>query len=469
MRLSVLWHNPLCISAALVGVLFGLIAAPVPMAAVGILFVGVLAAVVLTRPELVLLAMIAALPWENLLHYPSAQLSTVKGIGAALTLAYLLRLCGDRGAVIRLPRALGVATVLGIWIGLTLVFCANPSGGLEKFARWSLFLIFFFLIIQLVDGRAEIRRVLKVFTTSVAAAAGYTLFLFLGAHNGYRAAGPLEDPNDLAYLMACTIPIAAYLFKSDPRRRLAWGAAFALITAAMLATFSRGALVGLGALVLWGIFTRRIPFRAVAAGLIVGLIAVALAFTVWKPFIDVALKQKEHVAQSNIESREARWSAAIQLAGESPITGVGPGQYPREALPILRDGRGVLPSVTVPQTVTHNTYLEILAENGFPGLALFIAYLVTIWFLLRTVQRRAEDEGDDDERWLATAMQASFLVAIVAGTFLSEELTAPFWVIGGLAVVLARERVPAPAPAPDKPAVDGARAMRPAALLESPV
>jgi putative inorganic carbon (HCO3(-)) transporter len=468
MRLSMLWQDPLRIGAALVGVSLGLIAAQVPVAATGILLIGVLAAFVLTRPELVLLVMIAALSWENLLHYPSAQLSTVKGIGAAVMLAYLLRLFGDRDTMIRLPRVLGIVTALGIWIGLTLVFCSNPSGGLERFARWSLFLIFFFLILQLVDGKAEVRRVLKVFTASVAAAAAYTLYLFLGAHNGYRAAGPLEDPNDLAYLMACTIPIAAYLFKSDRRWQLAWGVSFVLITAATLATFSRGALVGLGALVLWGIVTRRIPFRAVAAGLLVGLIAVALAFTVWKPFIDVALKQKEHVAQSNIESREARWSAAIQLAEESPITGVGPGQYPREALPILRDGSGVLPSVTVPQTVTHNTYLEILSENGAPGLALFIAYLVTVWFLLRSVQRRATAEDDDDERWLATAMQASFVIAVVAGIFLSEELTAPFWVIGGLAAVLARERVPALAPAPSKPAAGGARAMRPAAPLESP-
>ena len=34
-------------------------------------------------------------------------------------------------------------------------------------------------------------------------------------------------------------------------------------------------------------------------------------------------------------------------------------------------------------------------------------------------------------------MQASLLVAIVAGAFLSEQFTTPFWMIGALATVVA--------------------------------
>jgi O-antigen ligase len=393
-----------------------------------------------------------------MLHYPSAQLSTVKGIGAAVMIAYLLRLCGDRRTMIRLPPVLGVVAALGVWVGVSLIFSLNPSEGMQTFARWALFLAFFFLIVQIVGDKREVVRALKVFTISAAVAAGYTLWLFLGAHNGYRAAGPLEDPNDLAYLMACMIPISAYLFQSEPRRRLLWGTAFALITAAMLATFSRGALVGIAALVVWGIVTRRVPFRAVAAGLLTAMVAVLLAFTVWKSYVDVALKQKQHIAHSNIESREARWSAALQLGAENPLTGVGPGLYPRAALPILRDPGGDLPAVTVPQTVAHNTYLEILAENGIPGLLLFLSYLAFVWSLLRRLQRRAALAGDVEGRWLATALQASFVIAIVSATFLSEELYAPFWLLGGLVTVLSLDSIRQPQPAAAKPVPRPARA-----------
>jgi putative inorganic carbon (HCO3(-)) transporter len=436
---------PILLSICVAGLILGSIVARVPLAGIALIGVGVGAAVVLTRPDLVLLAMIAALPWENMLHYPSAQLSTVKGIGAAVFLAYAVRLFGDRKAVVRMPPLLAIVAGLGLWVGMTMALSTDPSGGTHKLIRWALFLAFFFLVVQLVDGRPEIDRVLRVFALSAGAAGAYTLWLFIGGQHGYRAAGPLEDPNDLAYLIGCTLPIMAYLFKAEPRRRLLWGACFILGTGAMLSTFSRGALVGIGALLVWGIVTRRIPFRAILAGVLTGLILVGLAFTVWKPFFDEALHQKEHIADHNIESRESRWAAAVQLGGESPVIGVGTGLYPIKAMPILRDNTGTLPEVTVPQTVAHNTYLEIFAENGLPGLALFVAYLAVTWMLLRRSRRMAVALGDERVGWLVTALQSSLLIAIVAGTFLSEELTAPYWLLGGLAVVLAHSFEMAPA------------------------
>jgi O-antigen ligase len=328
---------------------------------------------------------------------------------------------------------------------MTTALSSDPAGGMHKLIRWALFLAFFCLVVQLVDGRPEIDRALRVFALSVGAAGAYTLYLFIGGGHGYRAAGPLEDPNDLAYLIACTLPIMAYLFKSEPRRRLLWGACFVLGTGAMLSTFSRGALVGVSALVVWGIVTRRIPFRALAAGILTGLILVTLAFTIWKPFFDEALHQKEHIADHNIESRESRWAAAIQLGGESPVLGIGTGLYPVKSLPILRDDTGYLPEVTVPQTVAHNSYLEIFAENGLPGLVLFVAYLVVAWMLLRKSRRLALAAGDERVGWLVTALQSSLVIAIVAGSFLSEELTSPYWLLGALAAVLAGSFEEAPA------------------------
>jgi O-antigen ligase len=212
-----------------------------------------------------------------------------------------------------------------------------------------------------------------------------------------------------------------------------------LIIAAMLATFSRGALVGIGALLVWGILTRRVPVWALASGIAIALVVTALAFTLWKPLLNDALRQKTHIAQQNTESREALWAAALKLAERHPLTGVGPGQFPKEALPLLRNDPINLARVNISKSVTHNSYLEILSENGIPALLLFIAYLATAWGLLRRVQSDAILRRDVDERRLATALQASFVIAIVSGTFLSEELTAPFWMLGGLAVVLARD------------------------------
>jgi putative inorganic carbon (HCO3(-)) transporter len=387
---------------------------------------------VTTRADLVLLLMIAALPWENKLHYPSAELSTVKGIGALVLLAYVLRMVRDRREPIQLPALMGIVAALGVWVGVSIVVAPDPSESTTTMVRWLLFIAFFFLVIQLVNGREEIRRVMRWFAIAVSAAAFYALFLFVGKHGkDFRAAGPLQDPNDFAYLLACTLPIVSYLIGADRRWRVLWGICFAAIAGAMLATFSRGALVGIGTLLVWGIVTRRIPLWVLLSGLVSALVVVALAFTLWKPLIDVALHQKGHVAKTNTESRETLWGAAVQLTERRPVTGVGPGRFPTEAALLLHNNSST-------QLVTHNSYLEILSSEGIPALLLFLAYLLTAWLLLRRVQKQAALDVDRDLQRLATALQASLMIAIVAGIFLSEELASPFWLLGGLAVVLAR-------------------------------
>jgi O-antigen ligase len=419
--------------AALIGLAMGLLVAWTPLAAVALIAAIVAIVIVVTRAELALLVMIAALPWENKLDFPSETFSAVKGIGALVMLAYVLRLLGNTRTKIHLSPAHAIVACFGTWILLSLTVSPEPLEGTQKTARWILLLAFFFLVTQLVNDRSQIRSALRWFTGSAAAAAAYGLWLFVVQHYT-RVTGPLLDPNDFGYQLACALPINAYLIGVDRGRRPIWMVCFVLIALATFGTLSRGALVGIGALIVWGVFTRRIPLWAVASGLAATLAVLALALTVWSPLINLAIHEKTHVAQRNTESREVFWSAALQLAARRPVTGVGPGRYPHEAQPLIQNSSPIV----LKEPETHNTYLEILAENGAPALLLFAAYLIASWLALRRVQQRARRDGDRDERRLATALQGALLIAMVSAIFLSAELTAPFWLLGALAVVLLR-------------------------------
>ena len=202
--------------------------------------------------------------------------------------------------------------------------------------------------------------------------------------------------------------------------------------------------------------------RCFRCGVVSATVVVILAFTLWKPLINTALHQKAHVAHSNTESREVFWGVAVKLAERRPLTGVGPGRFPTEAAPLLSNNAA---AGALEHPVTHNSYLEILSEEGIPALLLFIAYLVTTWLLLRRVQARAMLERDQDLKRLATALQAALVIGIVAATFLSEELTSPLWLLGGLAVVLARSgAAEAPAPGPGEEPARGLGRAIPAPL-----
>jgi O-antigen ligase len=420
------------VGAAMGGLAMGLLVAWSPLAAIALIAAIVAIVVVVTRAELALLVMIAALPWEAKLDYPSANFSAVKGIGALVMLAYVLRLLGNTRTKLYLSPVHTIVACFGTWILLSLTVSPEPLEGTQKTARWILLLAFFFLVTQLVNDRRQIRSALRWFTGSAAAAAAYGLWLFVVQHYT-RVSGPLLDPNDFGYQLACALPINAYLIGVDRNRRPIWMACFILIALATLGTLSRGAFVGIGALIVWGVCTRRIPLWTVASGLATMLAVVALALTVWSPLINLAVHEKTHIAQRNTESREVFWTAALTLAARRPLTGVGPGRYPHEAQPLVQNS-----PIAIKEPETHNTYLEILAENGAPALLLFAAYLIATWLILQRVQRRAERDADRDERRLATALQGALLIAIVSATFLSAEITAPFWLLGGLAVVLLR-------------------------------
>jgi putative inorganic carbon (HCO3(-)) transporter len=417
------------LAGAPVAVVVGIAASMHPFLALALVGVALLLLAMLVRAEAVLLVLVAALPWEDLLAYPTETYSAVKILGILLFGAWLVRAL-VRAEPVRMSPALGWAALLGFAVGLSLLLCPNPAEGIFDAMRYALFIVFFFLVLQLTHSARDVRRILRVFVLSSTLAAGWGLygFIFTGLS---RAAGPIGDANDFAYLMTCVLPLAAYLMSRERSRRVLWGLCCVLLLGATLATLSRGALVGLGALVPWAIVTRRIPLRGLVLGVAALLSVAALGFLAWAPLLNHRLEAKGNVSAQNVTSRQALWSAALRMAEDRPLTGVGPSRFGIEAPGYVRNN-----PVVLEKPVVHNSYLQVLAEIGLLGLLTFVGFLVSSWRLLGRSRRQAEAEDDIDGRRLATAMQASLIVAIVAGAFLSEQLTTPFWLIGALAAVV---------------------------------
>jgi putative inorganic carbon (HCO3(-)) transporter len=390
---------------------------------------------VLLWAEAVLLLLVAALPWENLLHYPSETVSAVKLLGVLLVMAWLLRALTGR-ELLRLPATLTPVLFFGMLVGVSFVFSPDPDAGIEKLLRYGLFITFLFLVIQLARDPAAVRRVLRALCLSATAAALWALVVYLQGDLD-RAAGPIQDPNDFAYLIVTVLPIVGFLFAEERDRRGLWGASFAILIAAALATLSRGALVGVAALALWAILTGKVSVGGVLAGAaaLIGVVLVALIF--WSPLVNESVERKGKVAERNTESRIAFWDAALQMSADHPLVGVGPARFGDESDRYM----GNRPS-TLEHPVAHNSYLEIMAELGIPALLAFLAYLGGSWGLLARGRRLAVAEGDQAHVRLTTALQAAFVVAVVSGAFLSQQLALPLWLFGALAAALAASPVP---------------------------
>jgi len=389
--------------------------------------------------EAVLLVLLAALPWENLLQYPSETVSAVKLLGLLLFSAWAFRVL-QPGHSLRLPSTTVPVIGLALVVGVSFIVSPEPSVGTGKILRYALFIAFFFLAVQLVTSRASMKRVLRVLALSTTGAALWALVAFLGGELE-RAGGPISDPNDFAFLIATVLPLTAYLWIDERPRRLVWGVCFALQAAATLATLSRGALVGLAALTVWAIVTRRVPVAGVLAGIVTAVLLVLIAFFFWTPVINERLESKEKIQGENASSRLAFWDAALRMSYDRPLTGVGPARFSEEAPNYVRGSGSPLKN-----PVTHNSYLELLAENGVAALTFFLAYIWGSWRLLTRAWRASALNGDDDGARLATALQAALVVAAVGALFLSQQLALPLWLIGALAAAMTLGAKPAGQP-----------------------
>jgi O-antigen ligase len=199
-------------------------------------------------------------------------------------------------------------------------------------------------------------------------------------------------------------------------------------------TFSRSALTGVAAAVLWALLTRRLRLRWLAAGLACLGVAAAAAVGTAPRLIQAALRERAHVATANVDERLGYYRVEVSEWEHYPVTGVGPGNFVYRFYQFAPGAGESLPYPSNVLTISgEEAYLVVLAEQGAVGLALFLGYLALSWADLR--RRFPGDERGDH---LQTALAAGFLVACVGALFLAEQYYPPLWFLPALGAALAR-------------------------------
>jgi len=229
-----------------------------------------------------------------------------------------------------------------------------------------------------------------------------------------RAAGTFGQPNPYAGYLGLTLPVAAALFLHSvsslfrrPRARgpdpparpaasgmpvwigalaatIGYGGVAAFIGLGLVASWSRGGWLGAAAgltVVLLCQIGRRTAIASLAAFAVLlaagGALARFIPASLTDRLADIPIYfglgmwdvVRQPVTNSNFSviERLAHWIAALRMWELSPWLGIGPGNY-AAVYPQVR-----LPRWEEPLGHAHNTYLNVLAENGLIGL---FAYLV---------------------------------------------------------------------------------------------
>jgi O-antigen ligase len=113
---------------------------------------------------------------------------------------------------------------------------------------------------------------------------------------------------------------------------------------------------------------------------------------------------------------------------KNPIVGVGPSQFINWRPLVL--GKHGQP--------THNTYVQVAAEEGIGGIVFYLAFLIAVFGALRRCLKPFE--GWADGRQLATALTGSLVYFVTSAITLTCDLHVQGYAIAGLAIALDRIR-----------------------------
>lgn len=374
-----------------------------------------------------LLVYVAVEPFGDLLG--GIHPAFVKAVGVLLFAAWALRLLLDHRPVALRHPGMYAAGALLLVVLASLVADGVPGHGVEVALRYASYLGVLAVLVDTIraagpDRAGFVRRVAGVFVVSCTAAAVVGLGGFLVA--GGRAAGPMEDANDFAFFLISALPLALWLARGPGVSARLHGVCAVVLIVGTLATFSRGALLGIGVMAVLALALGLLRRRTLVLGAAVVAVAVVVAWVAVPDLIDRSLQEKQYVAADNVDSRFTTWSMAAAMTAERPLLGQGPGGFGTEADRFVPAGT----SDTTQQSVAHQMYLDVASELGLMGITAFL--LVFAHAVLGAVRaRRVPETGGP-----ATAVLVGFGGTLVAACFLTEQYYLPLWLFSALGVAL---------------------------------
>lgn len=362
-------------------------------------------------------------------------------IGVASIILALLTPADERHPVLAQREVRLVLALAGLAIWLT-PLSVWPSGSVTfLIGTYSKLVVFVVLIVALATSPRVVRNLIWSVLAGVAllgafTIAGTSLMTSRDYVAGRAYASETYDPNDVAMLMVCALPLAvgAALAHRGLHRLLAAAVTGTCVLATVM-TVSRGGFIGLafvGTLLLFRVGTASFGARLGMLAVMITLLAAAAPPRYWDVMSSIWSPSTAEAAgyvESGVYSRLELWQRGFDLFLENALTGVGIGMYDTaDGLIYGRRGGWV---------TAHNSFLQLAGELGIGGITLFLALLVMSVRNARLVQRLTSgDEALHDLHWMALAIELSLYTYMVVGFALSQAYAWMLYFLVGVATAL---------------------------------
>lgn len=300
------------------------------------------------------------------------------------------------------------------WMTVTSFFGINVDEVWKQWEEVVKIQLMVFVTLMVMGSRERLHALVWVVVISI----GFFgvkggLFTFRGGGHGLM--GPrgsfIAGNTELGLAMTMTLPLMWYLrmHASKPWIRRSLLGAMGLTAIAILGSHSRGALL---AIVAAGLFLWWKSRQKAAVAVLVLLLLPVGFFLMPQEWFDRMATIGNYQNDKSSMGRINAWSFAINAVKDRPLVGLGFQGFTPEAF-----------QVWAPDPAdwhdAHSIYFEVLGEQGFPGLLLFLLILWLSWRNAGVVLRLAR--GDPEWLWasdMAAMIQVSLVAYLVGGAFL---------------------------------------------------
>jgi Lipid A core - O-antigen ligase and related enzymes len=355
--------------------------------------------------------------------YPSPLTASLALIMAIATLAFFIptQLSLESTLTAR-PREVNLVLLFCVTGLLSIPLAVNPATAWIEFSgSFIRCIVMFVIIVNVVRTEARLKGLLLLAIVSA-------LWLSIGAINdyrlglltveGYRAsgvgAGLFGNTNDMALHVVTILPICiALMFGSrSVFGKAAYGILAAIMVAAVVLSYSRGAFLGL--LVVLIFLALRIG-RHHRTGIVIAILLITAALLLFAPgkygmrLVSIIFPSLD--TSGSADNRRGELFRSLYLAIRHPLLGIGMGNYQ--------------PEMSSTGKVTHNAYTQVAAEMGMAAFVFYTMFIVTPLRKLGQIVREASGKTSSSHYYyLAVGLQASLLAYMVSSFFLS---VAYFW------------------------------------------
>ncbi len=352
-------------------------------------------------------------PWSFYVAIATILAALFQKLGMLSSLKYAASV-NPRGPILRFVHY--TVAAFGLWVFVSYSFARNQEESLPWFIEYLKLFVMFLTSAYLIHTTRQLWTLFVMAALAIGYIGYEVNFLYLQHRrisildNGF---GGLDN-NGAGLMMAMGVPLCLFVWEGTTRWwRWAFAAFVPVLIHAMLMSYSRGAMVAL--LLACPMFYLRSRYKgymtAAALGLAL-LLPVMAGPEIRERFFSIERFEKDKSAQS----RFASWNAAYLMASEFPITGVGIRNSNLFSQQYGADSHN--------RTI-HSQYLQVAADMGFVGLALYLLMLASVWWEVRRVARSVKTRDDPEAvmaRTVANGVECTMAVFCVGAVFLSLEL-----------------------------------------------